>query len=78
MNESYKAYVLFITIKKKECRTMFTLTCGMYPILDPGIPHPFVPGTTFRTLSSPEFSFRSPPIHARTVVLPQPLAPNKP
>ena len=47
----------------------------MYPTLDPGTPHPGVPGSSPKTRTLPEFNFSFPTMHLSRVVLPQPEGP---
>lgn len=54
------------------------LTCGIYPTLGPGTPLPLDPGVPPNTHISPEFRRLRPTMQLRSVVFPQPLAPNKP
>ena len=53
------------------------ITCGMYPILFPGIPIFRSPGIPPKTETNPLSIFFKPTIVDNTVVFPHPLAPNK-
>ena len=50
-------------------------SCGMYPTLDPGTPHPLVPGCSPKTRMLPEFNLCFPTIHFNNVVFPHPDGP---
>ena len=52
-------------------------SCGMYPTLDPGTPHPGVPGCSPKTRTLPDSTLSFPTMHLSSVVLPQPDGPNK-
>jgi hypothetical protein len=58
--------------------SIFTLTCGMYPILGPGTPLPLDPGLPPRTQTSPELNCLRPTTQLSSVVFPHPLAPSRP
>jgi len=58
--------------------SIFTHTCGIYPILCPGTPLPLDPGLPPSTQTSPELNCLRPTTQLSKVVFPQPLAPSRP
>lgn len=50
-------------------RLTIVITCGMYPIVFPGIPDSFDPGLAPYTQISPESNFFKPTIEDKIVVL---------
>lgn len=58
--------------------SIFTQTCGIYPILGPGTPLPLDPALPPSTQTSPELNCLRPTIQLSSVVFPHPLAPSRP
>jgi hypothetical protein len=59
-------------------QSVFTQTCGIYPILGPGTPLPLDPGLPPSTQASPELNCLRPTTQLSNVVFPHPLAPSRP
>ena len=67
-----------LTTKCLTFLSIFTQTCGIYPILGPGTPLLLDPGLPPSTQTSPELNCLRPTTQLSKVVFPQPLAPSRP